>query len=826
MNALNALSPSLKKLNCGSVFSTYAGPMESSTPSWLKGAKIPGWQRREDLFVMPAGGWLLMAAVLLSIILAGGRPLWAQGIVGACIGLLWVFHTPTKLPAKSVTIMLLVLALVPLVAYLPAAWMEMPLWRRPLRGSSEIAWSRFVTPQPWLTLHCYLLWITGLALAGWCACRDWDHYNRGTLARVYAAGMLLVALFAIFGKATGYQPSWWVSTDGFGPFMNRNQWGAALGFAGVVAIALVHQSIRQEHKQGAVFWLITAIIFAGSVIYNGSRGGLIVLAGGGFAYWGFYGLIRREYRYAAIGISFLLISFALFAMGGGDLLERFVGLRSLVEGQAGDDVRLQFYRMTMSMVAGYPLTGFGLGNFEYVFPFYLDYEPLFDRRPLHPESSWLWLASEGGWLSLVAVVLSILILIMHAYAARKSRAATIRSVGLACAVMLAVNAGFEVSAHRLGTLFPVILLASLALPQPDGAKTTPFFRAAAKIFGVIIAAVGLLWTVGGFGFAAFPSVQGTEPLQRQAEAAKSAGQIDRAVEMLETCKPLRPLDWNIHWTLSEWLMEKRDLEPAWREFLAANTLLPYLSWTIRERATRWMAVSPGRATSAVLEAMARAPAAKRAEIYGDFLRKSSTNRPLHSLLLNLFPNDTAFELARIREASPEVARKRLARLVQRTDNLASVREELAVATLQSMLQNEMLTEIDAVLAENPRLKRAGWEVLMNREIRRQNAREALEIYFSYGPRPAIPALLSRSDLRSVERAAALAPLDISTAIAYYQALSGAQRETDAMQQLRRIMELPQAPPYIWFLAAQSSHRRGDDDEAWSYLTAYRQKTGK
>jgi hypothetical protein len=221
----------------------------------LKGMKIPTWQRRDDLFIVPSGGWLLTAGILLSVFLAGGRPLWAQGIVTICIGLLWLLHTPAKLPSRAVLVMLAVLAVLPLAAYLPGSWLGMPSWRSGLREFPAITWSFFVTPQPLLTFYCYLLWLTGLALAMWCVSQDWDHYHRGTLARMYAGGMFAITLFAIFGNTTGYQPSWWTSTDGFGPFLNRNQWGAALGFAGVVSIALIHQCLRQEHKAGALFWL-------------------------------------------------------------------------------------------------------------------------------------------------------------------------------------------------------------------------------------------------------------------------------------------------------------------------------------------------------------------------------------------------------------------------------------------------------------------------------------------------------------------------------------------------------------------------------------------
>lgn len=788
--------------------------------------KLPAWQRRDDLFIVPPAGWLLVSLLLLSVFLAGGRPLWAQGILTICIALLWLRWTPSRLPSKTIVTILVLLALTPLVAYLPASWLTMPSWRQTLVKHPVITPSFFVTPQPWLTFHFYLLWLTGLALAAWCSCQEWDHYNRGTLARMYTGGLLAVTLFAFFGVATGYQPSWWVSTDGFGPFLNRNQWGAAMGFGALACFALIHQCVRQEHKQGAIFWAVAAVVFLAGVIYNGSRGGLVIALLGGFAYWGFYGIIKKQYRYAAVGISFLLISFALFAIGGGALLERFVGLRGLFEGEAGEDLRVQFYRMTMAMVAGAPLTGFGLGNFEYVFPFYLDYEPIFDRRPAHPESSWLWLASEGGWLLLVAVAIALIVLVMSGLSARKSRAATIRALGMACAVMLAFSAGFEVNAHRLGTLFPIIVLASLALPPAKGAEISAAARKVAKFAGALLGAVGLIWFLGGAGVVFFPAVQGASALQAKASAAKEAGRIDEAIAKLEKCESLRPLDWNIHWTLSDWLLEQKQIDNAWQEFRAANAILPYLYWTIQRGAEKWIAPSPGRAATAILEAMSRAPAGKRAEIYGHFLAISRDNPQLRPILLKLFPDNPEFEFVRIQQSTPEVAARRLDRLIKVSDNLSDIPENLTAPILRLLLQKNRLADIDRLVSENPRLKRAGWDVLMEREARENRLEEALDLYFNYGPRPALPAPLTSSDLRSIERAAALAPMDIATGIAYYQALAAARREDDAFRQLRHIMESPLAPPYIWFLAAQTAHRRGENQEAWDYLRIYQEKTKK
>jgi hypothetical protein len=140
-----------------------------------------------------------------------------------------------------------------------------------------------------------------------------------------------------------------------------------------------------------------------------------------------------------------------------------------------------------------------------------------------------------------------------------------------------------------------------------------------------------------------------------------------------------------------------------------------------------------------------------------------------------------------------------------------------------MLQQRQTESFDRITAQNMRVRRLGWRVLAERASNEGRVDEALELHFQHGPRPALPAPISRSDLRSVERAAALAPMDIATAIAYYQALEAARRRDDAFWQLRRIMEFPNAPAYIWYLAARTAHERGEDAEAWQFLRTYGEK---
>ena len=782
--------------------------------------QTPAWQRREDLFIVPPGGWLLVATLLLAVALAGGRPLWAQGLVAVGVGLLWALWPPVNAPDKLIVWMLGLLAVLPLAAYLPAAFFPEPSWRGKLEVLSAVDLAGFVTPQPWYTFHFYLLWLTGTALAGWCAAQKWDHYNRDTLARMYAGGLTGLVIFAIYGYSTGNNPALWESTDGFGPFANRNQWGSVMGMAGIVALAILHQSLRHMHKRGIIFWSIAFFILTGAVIANGSRGGLIVLVAGGFAYGMFFALMRKQYRYAAVAVSLLFISFAAFAAGGGALLERFVG--AFEEGISADR-RVEFYRMTLNLVRDAPLTGFGLGNFQDTFPFYLDYEPIAGTRPIHPENSFIWLASEGGWLLVAAALGAMCLLIALGYGARRSRATTIRAAGLACGLVIILNAFFEVSAHRIGSLYPGIMLASLALPAAAGPQLGLAWRSALRAMGVLIACVGLVWCAAGFGRAVLPVVQGTGPLLELAGDAANNGRTEEAIDLFREATRLRPLDWGAHWSLATYYLSNKRPDDAWNEFRAVEALLPYMDWIVKEEGNLWLGADPARAAYAWNETLRRAPAGKRSELYQGFLNRASSNPALQAVLLRFYPDDPAFEFVRMRMAG-ESGLRRLPRLLAQTDNLAFAPDHMVDPVLRFMMERSQLDGVRALTERSPRLRRLGWRALSELAARDGNKAEALELHFQHGPRPALPAPISRSDLRSIERTAALAPMDLATGIAYYQALETARRSDDAFWQLRRLMELPNAPPYIWYLAARTAHETGQHDEAWEFLRTYEKKT--
>ena len=107
------------------------------------------------------------------------------------------------------------------------------------------------------------------------------------------------------------------------------------------------------------------------------------------------------------------------------------------------EIKTKIYKDTISMISNEPWTGTGLGTFEYIFP---QYRKNFvnDYHTLHPESNWLDLLSEAGWISTIILLLFfLLIFIISAFVNRHSRSKIIIVSCLCATGALFVNSFYD-----------------------------------------------------------------------------------------------------------------------------------------------------------------------------------------------------------------------------------------------------------------------------------------------------------------------------------------------------------------------------------------------
>jgi hypothetical protein len=129
------------------------------------------------------------------------------------------------------------------------------------------------------------------------------------------------------------------------------------------------------------------------------------------------------------------------------------------------DVRVHIYQDTLKVIADRPLSGWGLGTFRYVMPFYRD-ASLVNRTVLHPESSWLMLASEMGWVA-VAIVLGLLAALYTRVPRLRSREGwTGRSAAVAALTVGLLHGIIDVPLHRPASGWIYLMIMGLAFYPP------------------------------------------------------------------------------------------------------------------------------------------------------------------------------------------------------------------------------------------------------------------------------------------------------------------------------------------------------------------------
>lgn len=561
----------------------------------------------------PLGGTprpFVLFGVILSVACLCAAARWglSHGILFSAAGLLILVHPPRFRQHRGWGILGIGWLVCGLFAYLPHTCTT-GMWRDPLT-TSGIGISTLITPQPIETavilaqtaaLGCVALWITGHG------CSDSARASI-VLAFVTMVGALC-ALDITLRHLEGVHPQ---QAD-FGFFPNRNHSACLLVMAAISALGLLVHGVRHRNPveyliSGSLFIFFLGCLFTRS----SSRAGVLLLVPS-VVLWIF--LLGRSQLRGNSGKACLLLLLAAslgFLLSESAVKDRLSSTLRAVSGATvpwkntapfrdptdAIDGRFSIAKDTFSMVLDAPWTGFGAGQFRYVFPQYRSPSHEMDgSEVLHPESSWLWIAAETGVPSAFFVfILGVWILIT---AARESRRPTSRCRALRCACVAAATVpmihGFiDVSPHRAGILWSAALLASTALPL-DRHRAGVSQSWAWRITGATILIFGcLLLLRHSIKRPLLPS-EGTERLLRKAwseyhrdtTTASVAATANRppedpdplllAIGQLNQATRLTPMDGRVHGLLGTLAVHfddkddfadhsfarQRDLNPAW-----------------------------------------------------------------------------------------------------------------------------------------------------------------------------------------------------------------------------------------------------------------------
>ncbi len=515
--------------------------MEETTVSHAIHHPVPAqWARSFFLALLP----------VLAVFLGGATSKWAEGIIVAFFGAFLVFQPPRRSLGWKINATFLAFALCALVSFLPQTWFFTQDWRTALTNDFGIALPATTTPQPWLTAGCFASLVAGLCWLYRVSAQELELRVARFQLQLFASGIVAIAALSILLYLTHHSIPSWNNPRNFGPFLNRNQTADLFGVTSVLILASAQDDMRHGRKRW-ILWAIALIIVITAICLNFSRAGIVILVAAS-AIWIATVALRLDAPTRAgaacrisLAVSFLLLLVSALLVAGGETVARF-HLEKFAGTDISSDFRWSIFRDTWQLIRSSPWVGVGLGNFESIFAIFRD-ASRGTTRSLHPESDWLWVWSELGWIAVPLILLGAVLLVWRVAPLQVGTNQRFRLAALIGALMFALHGLVDVSSHRVGTAYSAMFLLGLSLHRPTQLQMSKTISWIFRILGVAFLVIGLSWTIAWRSMAMLPGAVGVGNAKQLAVVASRGHNFGEAINLTNRALNWAPLDWELYY---------------------------------------------------------------------------------------------------------------------------------------------------------------------------------------------------------------------------------------------------------------------------------------
>ena len=790
--------------------------------------------------VMRRGFPLLPTLAILPAFLGGATARWSEGIVLLLFGIVLFVRPPRVSLGRPLEFTSLAFFVCALAAFLPANWFAIPQWRTVVTGDLGIPLAGSITPQPWLTLEAMLLLAAGLAWFYYTAAESLGsghatpgnpkrHRNRPSTKAIGAAanrehfktfcfGIALFAGACVFFRLTGIAWPFRNANYQFGPFPNRNQSGDVLAISLTLMLARVHDDFRHGNKIW-IAWACAAVLVMMGLVLSFSRAAVILSFGAVIVWIICLASVRNSGIRLAVGAAMVLILWSAFLFGGGDTLNRFLPAKlGGSEFMVTQDLRWSIQKDALLLGASSPLPGAGLGNFESEFWFFHRALGTANYHVLHPESDWVWLRVEMGWLAVVLVVIGMALIIARIVPLGKDPSWRLRAAAASGGLIFALHGAVDVSAHRLGTAFPALFLCSLALVPGKGvtlasSRLKLVFRAA----GVVFVLVGAAWFIGDWFQLPLPGRVAVEIAKKQVFRLEGERGCERAIAAATSALRWAPLDWELYYARAvASAVGNSDFKSAIADFRRARYLNPISPSVPYNEGAVWLVRRPALALPAWLSALKRA-GESRAELFEGMLASASANPLVRGGLKERAHGDTELTLVLLGKLGPEEFRTELAGLLHDDPELFAF-SALQKQTLFRLWAGHADTTgfLEKITVREEWL-RQGWPYAADCLAARQEYQRAYEMARKFMPPPVLPQIKTAEPISKLQRDLFLNPTDFVKAYALYDLQMRLGNPEQALQTLQKSTARKECPAYFFALKSTLHADQKKWKEAWESL---------
>jgi tetratricopeptide (TPR) repeat protein len=700
------------------------------------------------------------------------------------------------------------------VSFLPAHWFgALPNWRHTLINTWELALPSSATAQPDITLGAWLTFAIG---CGWFFL-FFGHANsessRRLILRTIALSMLSLSALALAAKFQWLPIQWPIGStagkDDLGPFPNRNHFA---GFCAIGAILSAALSLDAYRKRSAL-WILFAVgglLFASCIFLNTSRAGIGLLFIGITAWLATASVNKDFLKRIAVAISVILAGVAILAFQkegvGARLFDPQTGLLAEVAAYQG---RTSIQLQAASLLLQRPFAGVGLGQFDPTFAM-SHHLPEHYVRFTHPESDWLWWASEAGIGLLLAIGVAVGWLVrVHRPKARRRTHSKADSLHLRLrlaaliGLALALLHGFvDVPLHNAGIVFLILLLASLTI-APDRLALihhpvqSNIQRLGFRLAGLAILGLGVLLTLTALGHPLYPGRMRLDAERALIQPLVKDGHYQDALVRITRQIERSPLQWDLHYQSATLRLALRQPNAdALADFNRARALEPNNLDVCYQEGLVWLRYEPSLAILPWRELFLRSNA--RSHFYQQMfaqaqpfpevlqdLRRLAQTPPMILTAIAYTPAGDEWQalLNRLLDTDPslqqlkDTERQQLFQLWQQRGDRG-----LLVKTLEGQLD----WQSDA------------WQILAEEYAQAALFDKAWAIQKRFGFSETHLANTSalKQNLSQLERQHLLHPTDIRRGVDLFYALKAAKRQPEALRLLEKLIALPDSPLYL------------------------------
>jgi O-antigen ligase len=765
--------------------------------------------------------WIADATVALLPVLAcflgGATQKWEEGLVITLLALYLLVRPPRFSLGALTNLVLLTLFILAAVAFLPARWFFQPEWRATFVNDFGIQLPSTLTPQPWLTLSYLVSFAAGLSWLYVVSTQDLELREARFQLRLFTGGIALLAAICIAFYLAHTSLPFWHNEQNFGPFPNLNQTGDLFGLTAIMILACGQDDLRKRRKRWIV-WILGLVLVVTAIVLNFSRSGIGVLVAGSAFWLGAFAFRQRSPLRLALGVSFLILLLTALLLFGEQIFERF-HLRDFGSAGISTDFRWRIFHDTFRLIRNSPWCGIGFGNFESIFAIFRD-ASLSDRRALHPESDWLWLWTELGWLAVVLAIVGIALFVSRVFPLRQGTNQGYRLAALIAALLFAIHGIVDVSGHSVGTAFAALFLLGLARHRPLSLKTSQWVSILFRVLGLILLAAGLSLVVAARSEKLLPGSVGVSSAKQLSAVADREGNFSEISALTTRALRWAPLDWQLYSARAIAEVELKQMTNAVDDFRRARFLEPIAYEIPLTEGNAWLPYRPVLAVTAWREALRRA-GPLRPGVYTSMLSDASLRSPEVSPILEAIGlNEHDLALPYLNRVSDASFNRALAQLLRNDPNLQSFSETEKLALFAVWSERGDPEEISRAIEQHPDWLRYAWLGMAKYKASKNDFRAGYGLTQRYGEPVALPRVATNFSLQDLEKRFAAAPNNHGVGYELYRAQMQNGRVDDALLTARHFSEQPNSPAYFHFLEAQCWAEKQNWERAWNAWLAF------